>query len=103
MKNKKVYSISEYAIRIFAILLLAIMPAIAMAQGASNPQLGRSVRHELVTLPYYGVFDNLAYSIDGGNVTLYGEVVRPSTRSDAEHRVRRIPGVTRVVNDIQVL
>jgi osmotically-inducible protein OsmY len=56
-----------------------------------------------VTLPYYGVFDNLAYSINGGNVTLYGAVVRQSTRSDAEGRVKRIPGVTRVVNNIKVL
>jgi hyperosmotically inducible protein len=101
---KKKYPISQIAIRIFAMLLLAIAPAVALAQGgASNPQLARRVRHELVTLPYYGVFDNLAYNINGGNVTLYGEVVRPSTRSDAERRVKRIAGVTRVVNNIKVL
>jgi len=103
MKTKK-YSITQIAIRIFAMLLLAVAPAVALAQGdATNPQLARRVRHELVTLPYYGVFDNLAYSINGGNVTLYGEVVRPSTRSDAERRVKRIAGVTRVVNNIKVL
>ena len=68
------------------------------------PQLANRVRHELVTLPYYGVFDNLAYSIDGaGTVTLYGQVVRPTTRSDAERRVKRLSGVTRVVNNIKVL
>lgn len=83
--------------------LLAVAPAVASAQGASNPELGKKVRHELVTLPYYGVFDNLAYSINGGTVTLYGQVVRPTTRSDAEHRVKRIEGVTRVVNNIKVL
>src|SRR5215217_493841 len=105
MKTKK-YSISQFAIRIFAMLLLAIAPTVALAQGrqgAINPQLQKRVRHELVTLPYYGVFDNLAYSVNGGNVTLYGEVVRPSTRSDAERRVKRISGVTRVVNNIKVL
>ena len=87
-------------------LLLAIAPAVAQAQrsqGAIDPQLSKRVRHELVTLPYYGVFDNLAYSINGGNVTLYGQVVRPTTRSDAERRVKRIAGVTRVVNNIKVL
>ena len=94
MKNKKNYSISRLAISVFATLLLAVMPAVAMAQGATNPQLAKKVRHELVTLPYYGVFDNLAYSINGGNVTLYGQVVRASTRSDAERRVKRIAGVT---------
>jgi len=102
MKRKK-QSISQFAIRIFAILLLAVVPSVALAQGTANPQISKRVRHELVMLPYYGVFDNLAYSINGGNVTLYGEVVRPSTRSDAERRVKRIPGVTRVVNNIEVL
>jgi len=83
--------------------LLAAAPAVASAQGALNTELGKKVRHELVTLPYYGVFDNLAYSINGGTVTLYGQVLRPTTRSDAEHRVKRIAGVNRVVNNIKVL
>src|SRR6185503_18141495 len=101
MKNMK-RRISKFTISIFALLLLAIAPAVASAQ-ETNPQLAKKVRHELVTLPYYGVFDNLAYSINGGNVTLYGEVVRPSTRSDAERRVKKIRGVTQVVNNIRVL
>ena len=99
----KTYSISQFAIRIFAVLVLVVAPTVALAQGAVDPQLSKRVRRELVTLPYYGVFDNLAYSIDGGTVTLFGEVVRPSTRSDAAGRVKRIPGVTRVVNNITVL
>jgi hyperosmotically inducible protein len=103
MKQMKIYSISQFAVRIFAILLLAVVPTVVLAQSASDPQLAKRVRRELVTLPYYGVFDNLAYSIDGGNVTLYGDVVRPSTRSDAERRVKRIAGVTRVSNNIKVL
>ncbi|HXS01477.1 MAG TPA: BON domain-containing protein [Pyrinomonadaceae bacterium] len=103
MKNRKNYSISQLVISAFAMLLLAVMPAVVMAQGAINPQLDRKVRHELVTLPYYGVFDNLAYSINGGTVTLYGQVVRASTRSDAAGRVKRIAGVSRVVNNIEVL
>ena len=100
MKQTKYYRLT---IGVFATLLLTIVPAVAMAQGAIDPQLSRRVRRELVTLPYYGVFDNLAYSINGGNITLYGQVVRPSTRSDAERRVRKINGVTRVVNNIKVL
>jgi hyperosmotically inducible protein len=71
--------------------------------GPTSGQLSRKVRSKLVSLPYYGVFDNLAYSIDGGRVTLHGQVVRPSTRSDAERSVARIPGVTQVVNKIKVL
>ena len=109
MKNRKKYSISRLVISVFATLVMAVMPAVALAQraqgaqGVTNPQLAKKVRHELVTLPYYGVFDNLAYSINGGTVTLYGQVVRASTRSDAAGRVKRIAGVTRVVNNIEVL
>ena len=100
MRQKK---FSKFSVTIFATLLLSIVPTVALGQRALDPQLAKRVRHELVTLPYYGVFDNLAYSINGGNVTLYGQVVRPSTRSDAERRVRKIAGVTRVVNNIKVL
>src|SRR5262249_45811985 len=71
------------------------------AQG--NSRMSDQVRKALVTLPYYGVFDNLAYKIDGDTVTLYGQVVRPTTRSDAAHRVAKIEGVDRVVNNITVL
>ena len=72
-------------------------------QGLSQQQIMKKVRKELVTLPYYGVFDNLAYKVEGNTVTLYGQVVRPSTRVDAERRVARIKGVERVVNQIEVL
>ena len=97
--------ISQFTISIFVVLLLGIAPAVALAQGAqeTNPQLAKKVRHELVTLPNYGEYENLAYSINGTTVTHYGQVVRPTTKSDAGHRVKRIAGVTRVVNNIEVL
>ena len=63
----------------------------------------REVRHELVMLPYYGVFDNLSYRVDGGSVTLMGQVTRPTLKSDAGNAVKGIEGVTRVDNQIQVL
>jgi hyperosmotically inducible protein len=56
-----------------------------------------------VTLPYYGVFDNLAFKVNGGTVTLMGQVVRPTTKSDAAQRVAHLAGVNRVVNQIEVL
>ena len=77
--------------------------AVAQGRGGDRAQVEKKVRSELVTLPYYGVFDNLAYEVNGGTVTLYGQVVRPSTRSDAERRVARLAGVARVVNRIEVL
>jgi len=92
-------------IAIVAITALAAIaaPAASNEAGGSDQQVEKKVRHELVTLPYYGVFDNLAYKVDGNTVTLYGQVVQPVTRSDAEHRVAKISGVERVVNNIEVL
>jgi len=66
-------------------------------------RVAREVRHELVMLPYYGVFDNLAFRVDGGAVTLLGQVTRPTLKSDAENVVKRVEGVDRVVNNIEVL
>ncbi|HVF55665.1 MAG TPA: BON domain-containing protein [Pyrinomonadaceae bacterium] len=93
-------------IAIVALVAIAASSAVAAApsEGRLNDeQMNKKVRKELVTLPYYGVFDNLAYKIEGDTVTLYGQVVRPSTRRDAEYRVARIAGVRRVVNNIEVL
>jgi len=44
-------------------------------------------------LPYFGVFDNIAFKVDGYNVTLLGQVVRPSLKSDAENAVKHIEGI----------
>ena len=64
----------------------------------------REVHHELVMLPFYGVFDNLAYKVDpDGTVTLLGQVVLPTLKSDAGNVVKRIEGVEKVVNNIEVL
>jgi hyperosmotically inducible protein len=67
--------------------------------------ISRQVHHELVTLPWYGAFDNLEYQVKGSEVILSGQVVSEHaiTKSDAENAVKRIPGVTRVVNNIEVL
>jgi hyperosmotically inducible protein len=73
--------------------------------GSTSPadHISREVRHELVMLPYYGVFDNLGYRVDGRTVTLVGQVTRPTLKSDAEHAVKGIEGVEQVKNEIQVL
>jgi hyperosmotically inducible protein len=78
-------------------------PAGALDQ-KSFDRITREVRHELVMLPYYGVFDNLAYKVSpDGTVTLLGQVARPVLKSDAENAVKRIEGVTNVVNNLEVL
>jgi hyperosmotically inducible protein len=65
--------------------------------------LVKEVRHQLVLLPFYSVFDNLAFKVEGSKVTLLGQVVRPTLKSDAENAVKRIEGVSSVVNEIEVL
>ena len=77
-------TIKSILVAFSVIVLLSAVPAFGQVRRnpvVSNPQLAKQVRHELVTLPYYGVFDNLAYNINGGTVTLYGQVVVPATRS----------------------
>jgi hyperosmotically inducible periplasmic protein len=86
-------------------------PATAHAQEAKNQRseakyrekLSKEVRHQLVMLPWYSVFDNLAYQVDGDKVKLYGQVTRPTLKSDAEAAVKSIEGVAEVVNNIEVL
>ena len=80
-------------------------PKIQTGRDSSQVQrrLEREVRHELVMLPYYDVFDNLEYRVDGSYVTLSGQVVRPTLKSGAENVVKNIEGVERVTNNIEVL
>jgi hyperosmotically inducible protein len=61
------------------------------------------VRHELVMLPYYGVFDNLMFRVDGATLTLLGQVRQPTLKSDAGRVVKDIEGIDQVVNNIEVL
>jgi hyperosmotically inducible periplasmic protein len=63
----------------------------------------REVRHQLLLLPYYSVFDKLLYKVDGDKVTLMGQVIRPTLKTDAENAVKQIEGVSAVDNQIQVL
>jgi len=69
----------------------------------SEERITKEVRHQILMLPYFGVFDYLAYKVEGSTVTLLGQVVRPVTRSDAENAVKHIEGVDKVDNQIEVL
>ena len=69
----------------------------------SFQKLATKVRHELVMLPYYDVYDNLYFRIDGRTVTLLGQTPNPSTKSSAGNVVKHIEGVDNVVNNIEVL
>ncbi|MGC4054179.1 MAG: BON domain-containing protein [Paludibaculum sp.] len=87
-----------------------LIPAAALAvvtlfadTPAATRRLLREVRHELVMLPYYGVFDNLSYKVEDGKVTLLGQVVRPVLKDSAGRVVKEIEGVREVQNEIEVL
>lgn len=73
------------------------------SSSASNERIVKEVRHELWTIPQYGVFDFLSFSVQGGTVTLFGDVRLPVTRTNAENGVKQIEGVTKVENKINVL
>jgi hyperosmotically inducible protein len=87
-------------------LILAAAPLATAQQEPQNPaqmRIQKEVRHEILMLPYFGVFDNIAFQVQGGTVTLLGQVVRPDVKSDAGNAVKHIEGVDQVINNIQVL
>jgi hyperosmotically inducible periplasmic protein len=87
---------------------LATLAFPVRAQQGQVPQkaverIQKAVRHEILMLPYLTVFDSLGYKVDGYDVTLVGQVTKPSVRSDAESAIKRIEGVEKVDNQIEVL
>jgi len=102
MKNKCVFVLLAGLITITGIPALAQQAQQEASQKAVE-RIQREVRHELVMLPYLDVFDNLAYKVDGYNVTLFGQVTRPVLKSDAENVVKKIEGIEKVDNQIEVL
>ncbi len=92
-------------VRNFLIISFAFLSFLAFDAQAQTPQKGleRQVFKELIKLPYYGVFDHIAYKVDGNNVTLFGKVANARNRKDAERWVKDISGVGNVVNNIEIL
>jgi hyperosmotically inducible protein len=86
---------------VFFALPLLVGPAPAAEHELSRVE--QRVRRELVTLPYYGVFDNLSFKVEGSKVTLMGQVTRPTLKTSAERVVKNIEGVENVDNQIEVL
>jgi hyperosmotically inducible protein len=88
---------------VLALASAALGRQAAAPSEAATARITKEVRHELLMLPYFSVFDNLSYKVDGYNVTLMGQVTRPTLKSDAENVVKRIEGVEHVDNQIEVL
>ena len=95
----------KYAGNLFILMvaILGLSQISVNAQGFSQRNLEQKVFKEIIRLPYYGVFDNIAFRVDGDTVTLMGKVVQPTTRKSAERVVDSIDGVKNVVNNIEVL
>ena len=82
---------------------LPVAPAARGQEPKAQQNMIKEIRHQLVLLPWYSVFDNLSFRIEGSKVVLMGQVVRPSLKSDAEGAVKNVEGVSSVQNDIEVL
>jgi len=91
------------------VITLLSLATLALTQDRDQPsakaqeRITKESRHELLMLPYYGVFDDIKFKVDGYTVTLLGHVARPSLKSDAENVVKHIEGVEKVNNQIEVL
>ncbi len=106
LKNRTLFGLALAAILLtIPLITTASVPPTTKGQREtkSNQNLVREVRHQLLLLPYYSVFDNLVFKVDGDRVTLEGQVTRPTLKSDAEAAVKSIEGVSRVTNNIEVL
>jgi hyperosmotically inducible protein len=91
---------------IVAVLSLAMLGSAQDRQQPSDKaqeRIIKQVRHELLMLPYYSVFDLISFKVEGYNVTLLGAVVQPTLKSDAGNAVKHVEGVEKVDNEIEVL
>jgi hyperosmotically inducible protein len=89
-------------IALAAALVIGVAPMFA-ADGPATQDLTNQVRHQLVMIPYYSVFDDLSYRVENGVVTLAGDVTQPVVKDDAERSVKHLSGVTQVIDNIRVL
>ncbi len=92
----------------FGFLVLLIVLALPAQTNGQAPEravqrIQREVMHEILMLPYFGVFDNISFKVEGYSVTLMGQVTRPTMKTDAGNAVKRIEGVEKVDNQIEVL
>jgi hyperosmotically inducible protein len=90
-------------VMLFSVAMLSFTQNRDQPSAKAQERIIKEVRHELLMLPYFGVFDYIAFKVDGYTVTLLGQVTRPVLKSDAENVVKNIEGVEKVLNQIEVL
>ncbi|HLW53999.1 MAG TPA: BON domain-containing protein [Candidatus Angelobacter sp.] len=105
---------TSHASRCFALLTIAWLiagPAVAQTPSSTprvisprgQARIMREVRHQILMLPEFGVFDNISFKLNGYDVTLLGQVRDATLRDDAARVIKKIEGVERVDNRIEVL
>jgi hyperosmotically inducible periplasmic protein len=99
--NRKL--VSSVFLLVPLIVLAMPVPTHSQVPEQAVQRIQKEVRHEILMLPYFGVFDNIAFKVEGYKVTLLGQVTRPTLKKDAENVVKRIEGVEKVDNQIEVL
>jgi hyperosmotically inducible periplasmic protein len=104
LRNRVRFGLIVLTVLLTATVISTVIGSPAASQETkANQNLIREVRHQLLLLPYYTVFDNLAFKVDGDHVTLEGQVTNPTLKHDAEAAVKSIEGVSSVTNNIEVL
>ncbi|MGC2542590.1 MAG: BON domain-containing protein, partial [Candidatus Sulfotelmatobacter sp.] len=100
---------AKWVVVVLTLLMFTTLTNLSIAQDRGQPsarseeRITREVRHELLMLPYFDVFDYIAFKVDGSTVILLGQVVRPSLKSDAANAIKHIEGVEKVDNQIEIL
>lgn len=95
-------------VKLLALAMVAL-PSLLGAQGQrpvppqAEVRIVDEVRHQILMLPYFDVFDNITFSVNGYDVTLKGQVTNPTLKSSAGNVVKKIEGVQNVNNEIEVL
>ena len=88
---------------VLAITAFSFVTVNAQSQNVSQNAIEKKVFKEINQLPYYGLFDHIAFKVEGGTVTLFGKTNSLGTKKSAERVVRKVPGVIEVVNNIEEL
>lgn len=94
---------------LIAILLIIGLAPAAWPQKTAQPpanftrRVQKQVTHEILMLPYYDEFDAIGFKVEGYDVTLFGKVYHASLKSDAEHAIKNIEGVEKIINQIEIL
>jgi hyperosmotically inducible periplasmic protein len=95
--------IRNFMLMAIAVTVFSFVTVNAQSQNISQNAVEKKVFKEINTLPYYGLFDHIAFKVDGGTVTLYGKTHSLGTRKSAERVVKKVPGVIEVINNIEEL